>query len=211
MDAARYDQILREVCDMHVRIHADPRTQGSGYVSSKICEVNEAVDKVNGFAQEVEVALARSRNELRDFELESKMFFEAAMMELMETEGYAYQEKVIKARAEATRKIKDKRIQESMEAGNPITEVDCIDKEIVALKKEEENLRALKTMVDEKRAQLKATDSQIRLQNTSIETEMRMFGGAPVPQNNRGRGRTPTGAQQQDNQWSELTAQRAET
>jgi len=219
MNQQRIEAIYGELSQITVQMAADPRQRGAGYVAAIIKEITDAIENVNEIEVEIERDFAKARDDLRLKKLEFETLLEIKLTspEIQRLE-ISYQEKIARAKLAVEEDIRVQTAQAMREAGQePPNEIPTIRREIVDLENQEEDLRALKRVVGEKRAHLKGKDSAVRLQNNAIATEMGLFRGPPQEANSqresnpprRGR-RRATGQTEADPSWNQLSGDEAQ-
>jgi len=183
MQQTRINEIYEELLTINVKLTADPRTQGSAYVCSKVAEASVGVEALNILVQEVERALSDAKNAERLLKLELNATRDQELLALVEIDG-SFEEKKNLAKQKAIEKIKQVRFREFETAPEGITsptDLPSIEREIVEAEIRKTNLLALSKVMEEKRSHLKQVDSGVRLQQNSIESERRFLYGGRGP------------------------------
>lgn len=179
MDQPRIEQIYNEMEEINVNLAEDPRNQGSLYITSKIAEVTNARDKLNALSKDVERAFRAQRSASRLKKLMLTRMTEIEILALSGVEGISFQEKQVRAKHAAIKKIREQTF-EDLKQSNQLPEgtteaehLSTIEDEIAESENVEEELQALRKVVEEKQKHLSELDSGVRLQERAIDSEMK--------------------------------------
>lgn len=179
MDQPRIEQIYNEMEEINVNLAEDPRNQGSLYITSKIAEVTNARDKLNALSKDVERAFRAQRSASRLKKLMLTRMTEIEILALSGVEGISFQEKQVRAKHAAIKKIREQTF-EDLKQSNQLPEgtteaehLPTIEDEIAESENVEEELQALRKVVEEKQKHLSELDSGVRLQERAIDSEMK--------------------------------------
>jgi len=199
MTPQRIAEIYDKLTEIFVRMDSDPRVQGPLYILSKITEAAEKMLELNELWQETEKSWAQVRNQVRSLEFELKQTSDFYLGELREL-SVSFEEKRVISRQKAVQRIRVKRQQENP---NLPENAPSIEDEILQAKNLEEDLRALRSAIEDKKAHVKQVDSGIRLQEKTMNEE-RASSSRAQPRNMRA-----TFRPEATEEWSQLAAEPA--
>jgi hypothetical protein len=207
MDNARIEEIYNQIVDLFIPLAPDPRTMGPGYISATVAKIQESRETVNGIFNEVQRARTTVRNRLSLLELDLKtrrrnklLSPEVQSLEIASAEKMAHAEKLV-----------DEDYETEIRRETPDTpRVISLEEQIVQEKAHDRDLDTLLEVLKEKKSELNRTDSDLRLQQSAVETEAKLFYGGqtnPLTNGHTRTNRTPNGPVNTDPQWGALTGE----
>jgi predicted nucleic acid-binding Zn-ribbon protein len=179
MKPERFEQIYEAMSKLEVTLSSDPRTQGSYYITSKIAEVTKCVESLNILSQEVERAWRSTKSNVRILRLKLSRRAEHEFLNSSVIDGLSFAEKQLKSKHAAIQSLREDDFREMQQANKlppGVTEakqLPTIEDEILELENLEDEILALRKVMEEKRKHFSDIDSGIRLQERSIDAEMR--------------------------------------
>lgn len=213
MDTSRINQIYEELSTIHFQVAEDPRTQGTGYIARSIKQILDAIEKANALAVEIGRAFAAAQEELSLLKLEWEVSVRDTLLSrrIQDLEGVSLEEKRARARQLVNEQFKIRQREAYQGPVEEMPDFPSLEMKIVLVENKVNELKTLHDAVKEKVTSLRRTDSAVRLQNASLETEAKLFGAIPNGNGENGHSvaRRPRRRQPQeveaDQSWNELT------
>jgi hypothetical protein len=215
VDTARINAIYEELSTINFEIAADPRTLGAGYIARSIKHILDQIERANALAVEVRRAYTAIQEELSLLKLEWEVSVRDTLLSrrVQDLEGVSLEEKRARSQQLVNERYQQRKAEEFRARNEPVPDLPTLEMKIVITENRTTDLRTLQDAIKEKVTSLRRADSAVRLQNTSLETEAKLFGSIPSGHNGNGqnghttsrrrRGRRPQEVQT-DEGWSEL-------
>lgn len=181
----RIDRIYKELekPEFQISLAENPIQQGPGYVSSMVSRISHAIERLNKLYEEAVKAESDNAIELSDLKEEVKFKVQAMRLTLsqQETEGLNSKAK----EAFALMKVEDIHQREEKQLlasqGKPVPEkVLTLQEQIRICENAKTSLKALLTILLNKKKQFARQDSGVRLQCQAVEAEIKLYGPAPT-------------------------------
>lgn len=180
MQPARLSEIIQELDNpiLKVKLSKEPTTMGPGYISGKAVEITEAKEKINKYAEELELAISSSESILGDYKEQFDVRTDLILTGLLpeDTEGMDATSRKALAKQRAEKGWVDEQRASALAQGQQLPTGFSLRTEIHKLETWVKQLRVVLKIVDNRRHDLTRLDSTLRLQVTSLQVEAGLFG-----------------------------------
>lgn len=191
MTPERIQEIYDLLAEHHVDLADDPTLRGPGYIPKMIQTVLQKSQSLAQLKAEIERAFGQSRNQVRllkhGIKQRTELFMRTSPIADMEVSVI---EKRIHAEAAMEEQYREAVVKDAtdLHAADPVNNppppllenVKGLQQELTDWENIEEDLRALRSSVEEAIKHIKSVDSGVRLQNQAMDVEARMYAGLPA-------------------------------